>query len=150
MRRADREILDPGKIEAVLKKARVLRVAFADENRPYIVPVCFGYCSGAIFIHSADEGKKIDILRRNPHVCFEVDEESGVLGVGSPCSRGIAYRSVIGYGTALFIHDDAGKRAGLSCIVSRYAPETRGLPENLGNVCVIRIDITEMTGKKGG
>jgi len=71
MRRSEREIKDTGEIEAVIRQAQVCRVAFAAGDSPYIVPVSFGYQDSCLYFHSAPEGRKMDILRLNPRVCFE-------------------------------------------------------------------------------
>jgi nitroimidazol reductase NimA-like FMN-containing flavoprotein (pyridoxamine 5'-phosphate oxidase superfamily) len=63
MRRQDKEITDPKKIEAVLKKAQVIHIAMLDGDRPYIVPLNFGYAENAIYFHCAREGKKIDLIK---------------------------------------------------------------------------------------
>lgn len=58
-------------------------------------------------------------------------------------------RSVIGFGPASFIEDDEEKKKGLNCIMRHYRDETYQFSdEDVRNVCVIRIDIDSMTGKK--
>ena len=73
MRRTEREIKDKSEIEQIISKAIVCRVAVSDENEPYIIPMCFGFRDGVLFFHSALEGKKIEILKKNNKVCFEMD-----------------------------------------------------------------------------
>ena len=65
MRRKDCEITDRAEIEAILKKALVCRIGLADGGEPYIVPLSFGYEDGAVYLHSAVEGKKIAMLQKN-------------------------------------------------------------------------------------
>ena len=79
LRRADREIADPTVIEAILRRAGVGRLGLAVDNTPYVVPLNYVYHSGAIYFHSADEGRKISMLKANPQVCFEVDEHYGTV-----------------------------------------------------------------------
>ena len=75
MRRTDREITDLIEIESILNDAIVCRIGLADGGEPYIVPVCFGYLDGTIYLHSAMAGKKIcDDLKKIPRCCFEVDQ----------------------------------------------------------------------------
>ena len=95
MRRKDREITDRAEIEAILDEAMVCRIGLADGGDPYVVPLCFGYEDGSVYIHSARrkrrrpfgsvltmtfdpipggiDGKKIAMIRKNPRCCFEVD-----------------------------------------------------------------------------
>ena len=49
MRRKDREITDRSKLEKIIKKSRICRLAMVDGNVPYVVPLNFGYCDGTLF-----------------------------------------------------------------------------------------------------
>jgi nitroimidazol reductase NimA-like FMN-containing flavoprotein (pyridoxamine 5'-phosphate oxidase superfamily) len=149
MRRSDRGITDRREIEAILQEATVCRVGITDGNGPYIVPLSFGYDNGALWIHSANEGRKIDMLRKDPRCCFEVDICDRLVRGDSPCSWGMRYRSVIGYGRAVFVDNREEKRCGLNFIMQHYGGGTHEFSENdLRTVTVIRIDIESMTGKK--
>ena len=66
MRRKEREIKDKKDIERILKDSRVLRLAMVDKDKPYLVPMNFGYRDGALYLHSALEGRKIDLLKKIP------------------------------------------------------------------------------------
>lgn len=149
MRRTEKEITDPAEIEAILLEAPVCRIGLSDRDRPYVVPVCFGCDGGYLFFHCAREGRKIHILLRNPHVCFEVDIPGRLTGTGPLCDWGMQYRSVIGFGVAEFLHDPEEKRAGLTCIVAHYMNIPVIFPDNaVDGVSVIRVKISSMTGKK--
>jgi uncharacterized protein len=151
MRRKDREISDRQEMESIIHNATVCRLGCADDGRPYIVPLSFGYRDGAIYIHSAHEGKKIAILKKKPDCCVEFDECSEVVRGENPCNWGMRYRSVICTGTANFVTDPDEKQAGLNCIIGHYGSGSHRFSEKeLQNVCVIRIDIGEMAGKKSG
>ena len=65
MRRKDKEITDIESIEKIIHKAKVCRLALSLDDTPYVVPVCFGYSAETIYFHSAKEGKKIDIIKKN-------------------------------------------------------------------------------------
>ncbi len=73
MRKKEKQINDIAGIEDVLSRALVCRLALCENDRPYIVPLCFGYEDNALYFHCAQQGKKLDILRKNNNVCFEVD-----------------------------------------------------------------------------
>jgi nitroimidazol reductase NimA-like FMN-containing flavoprotein (pyridoxamine 5'-phosphate oxidase superfamily) len=150
LRRNGKEIRNPADIEAVIRRAMVIRLGFADDGSPYVVPVCFGYEPGIIWVHSAREGRKIGILKKNPRVCFEIDEVSGPVTDGNPCEWGMRYVSVIGSGTAEFVQEPAEKVRGLTCIVNHYAGTgpCRFTEPSVRKVCVIRIRIAEMIGKR--
>lgn len=151
MRRKDREITDPGEMAAILESAPVCRLALVDGNEPYVIPLCFGFDGKTIYIHSAREGKKIDILRKNPRCCVEADITPGPLPDDNPCSWEMQYQSVICTGTARFVDEPGEKSRALTCILAHYGGTEHVFSEKeLDRVCVIRIDIGEMTGKKHG
>ncbi len=110
MRRKEREITDSLEIENILQAALVCRIAMNDEQAPYVVPVNFGYRDGSIYVHSAPEGKKIDLLQRDNRVCFEVETDLEVLADEKPCKWGMKFRSVIGYGKAFILRKAEAKR----------------------------------------
>jgi nitroimidazol reductase NimA-like FMN-containing flavoprotein (pyridoxamine 5'-phosphate oxidase superfamily) len=149
MRRTDRQITDSAEIESILQGSMICRLGLADGGEPYIVPLSFGYSGGAIYLHSALDGKKISMINRNPRCCFEIDQCGKVTRTEPPCAWGIEYRSVIGFGKVRIIEDSEEKKRGLNCIMSHYGGETQQFSEeNIRNVCIIRIDIESMTGKK--
>ena len=151
MRRSEKEIVDQSRIEAIINRALVCRVALCDDAQPYVIPVNFGYNDGCLYIHSAPEGKKLDILRRNPKVAFEVDIDHALVAGNEPCSYTFNYRSVVGFGTAAILHNPSEKRKGMDAIVSHYAGSNGIYPEDaLAKVTVVRIEISSMTGRQTG
>ena len=90
-------INDPQQIEAILSTARFLRLALSDAETPYIVPMSFGYKENAIYLHSSQNGRKIEILKKNPRVCFEAAVETELITADEPCNYNVRYRSVISY-----------------------------------------------------
>ena len=149
MRRKDREITDRAEIEGIIREATVCRIGLADSNEPYVVPLSFGYGDGAVYLHSAPEGKKIDMLKKNPRCCFEVDICDRLVKGDKTCSWGMRYRSVIGSGRAEILSDPAEKRYGLTIIMQHYGGGTFDFSdEDIKNVAVIRIIPDSLTGKK--
>jgi nitroimidazol reductase NimA-like FMN-containing flavoprotein (pyridoxamine 5'-phosphate oxidase superfamily) len=165
MRRSDREITDRARIDAILREAQVCRIALADEDGPYIVPMCFGYDGTALYLHSAPErtagppgskvsspagsgSRKLAMIRKNPRCCFEVDQCDGIVKGERACSWGMRYRSVIGFGRAEIITNPAVKQHGLTSIMQQYHGGVHEYSEaELRSVTVIRITIESMTGK---
>ncbi|MGW8186537.1 MAG: pyridoxamine 5'-phosphate oxidase family protein, partial [Desulfobacterales bacterium] len=107
MRRKDKEISDRDEIELIIEKALVCRLAMVDEAEPYLVPLCFGFRNNTLFFHSAAEGKKLGLLRKNPRVCFELDCDTEVRTGEKACDFSMRYRSVIGFGTVAFVEATA-------------------------------------------
>jgi uncharacterized protein len=95
------------------------------------------------------DGKKITMIRKDPRCCFEVDICDRIISSESPCSWGMRYRSVIGFGRAEILEDPEEKKHGLNCIMRHYGGGTHLFSESdLESVAVIRIAVESMTGKK--
>ena len=151
MRRKDKEITDSVEIESIIQRSVVCRLGMVDENRPYIVPLCFGYKDHTLYFHSANKGRKIDILKKNNTVCFEFDIDSEPVKADNPCEWGMNYKSVIGYGKAYFVDNFEAKCAALDIIMQQYSDGTFNYPETkIKNTVVIRVEIEQMTGKQSG
>jgi nitroimidazol reductase NimA-like FMN-containing flavoprotein (pyridoxamine 5'-phosphate oxidase superfamily) len=157
LRRAEREITDPAELDAVLREAPVLYVAFHDEPAPYVVPLCFGHQDGVVYVHSAREGTKLDLLRANPLVGFSASTEMEVVPAGSPCAFSSRARSVAGTATAVIVEDEPERLRGLHAIMRHYAPGgTAALPEpaykpgSLSRTCIIALRIRTLRGKRTG
>jgi nitroimidazol reductase NimA-like FMN-containing flavoprotein (pyridoxamine 5'-phosphate oxidase superfamily) len=152
LRRSDKEIQDAGLMQTILDEAPVCRLGMCRDNIPYVVPMNFAYRENAIYLHAALEGKKLDILRENLLVCFEIDLDIGIVPSQSSCEWGTKYYSIIGWGDATFIEDAEGKAEALDLIMEKYAGRAGfSFPDDsLGKVIVIKIRITGMTGKKSG
>ena len=151
MRRKDREITDHAEMESLLHNAVVCHLACADNNVPYVVPLCYGYMNKVLYIHSGKGGKKIECLKKNPSCCVEVDLVEDVKKAESPCKWEMRYKSVICTGKARFVDNAQEKRIALACIINHYGCRSYEFSEpELASVCIIRIDIEDMTGKKYG
>ena len=151
MRRKDKAIVELAEIEEIVRKSLVCRLGLAEENRPYIVPLIFGFKDSTLYFHSAPEGKKIEILRKNSKVCFEFDLDHEVLVDEKACKWGMKYRSVIGFGKASFVEDLEDKRKGLDVIMEHYSGRSFQYPEPaVENTVVIKVEIESMTGKESG
>lgn len=148
MRRKDKEITDNAEIESIIRQSMVCRLAMADKNRPYIVPLCFGYKDNTLYFHSAGQGKKLDMLKKNNSVCFEFDIDYEPIKSDKACEWGMKYKSVIGFGKASFIDNFESKRRALDIIIQHYSGESFDYPEvKIKNTVVIKVKIEHMTGK---
>jgi len=152
MRRNDKEIRDAELIQSVLDEAPVCRLGLCSDNIPYVVPMNFAYRDNVIYLHAATEGKKLDLIKANPLVCFEVEHRTELVSSDVPCNWGMRYYSIIGWGNASLTEDPAGKAEALNVIMEKYAGQGDcSFPgDALEKIVVIRISITEMTGKKSG
>ncbi|MHC4712831.1 MAG: pyridoxamine 5'-phosphate oxidase family protein [Planctomycetota bacterium] len=148
MRKSEYEITDRVEMDAILSRAPVCRLGLSVGDRPYVVPLAFGYEGGSLYFHSSPKGKKMEMLRGNPRVCFEVDTDIEVVASGDPCRWHIRYNSVIGFGTVSIVEDAEEKTRALEAIKDHYSAEPvdyGAIP--LEAVAVIRLDIESMTGR---
>ena len=151
MRRKDREITDKSIINKIIQKSLVCHVGLVDGNRPYIIPMNFGYQNNTIYFHSALIGKKIDLIKQNNNVCFEFDVNVEIIEGKHACNWSIKYQSIIGYGKAVFISDITEKTKALNIIMMQYSNRTFMFDEKqLNKTAIIKVEIESMTGKFSG
>lgn len=151
MRRQERAVRDRQVVEGLLRRGQVLYLAMCDEGQPYVLPLSYGYDGSALYIHCAPEGRKLEILRRNPRVCFVVEPERELLPSQTPCGWSFRFRSVVGEGTVTIINDAAQKTAGLDAIMRQHGGT--GGPydaDALARTLVLRVDITSLSAKQAG
>lgn len=150
MKHPEKEIRDRGEIDEIIRGCEVCHLAFALENEPYLVPVSFGYDGRYLYIHTAKEGKKIDIAAVNPRICFEMERKvSLVLGESSPCKWTFTYESVIGYGEIEELTQRDDKNHGLSEVVRHYSGKGWDFaPHELDSTRIWRISVDSVTGKR--
>ena len=153
MRRKDREVTDIVQIKGILNVCKTCHLAMVDNGKPYVVPLSYAYMiTGKIltlYFHSAGEGRKIDVLRENSNVCFEMcSEGEPVFAEKTPCNSGYYFSSVHGFGNAEFIDDVKEKCAALTLLMKHQANlDVDFTPEQADNVCVFKVSSTDFTGK---
>jgi nitroimidazol reductase NimA-like FMN-containing flavoprotein (pyridoxamine 5'-phosphate oxidase superfamily) len=152
MRRKDKEIMDIAEIKDIMEKATFCRIAMCDDNKPYVVSVNFGIDNNILYVHSAPEGRKIEVLKKNNNVCIEMDIDHEIEIAKRPCASTTKFRSVIAFGEASFINDMEKKREALNVILSHYSDEGPFAfrERQLNRMLVIKIELDEITGKKSG
>jgi nitroimidazol reductase NimA-like FMN-containing flavoprotein (pyridoxamine 5'-phosphate oxidase superfamily) len=150
MRKARQEITDQLILEEILRGAIICRMAMMDGDLPYIIPFNYGYKEGCLYIHSAPDGKKIDLLRKNKRVCFEVEDTIEITKGELACDWSTRYRSVVGYGNVEILSDEDSKQHGLEVIMAQHgAPELVEFnPKNINRMVILKLTITSMTGKQ--
>ena len=152
MYRSDKLISDPKIIEQILNESSICRIAFSVDGEAYIVPVNFGYKDNKLYIHSAPEGKKIDFLKKNNRICFEMELDHEIIKDKVACKWTTKYRSVIGYGTISIVQEKSQKIEGLDIIMSKYGgPDKNTYPDAiLKKMILLVIEIDTLTAKQSG
>jgi nitroimidazol reductase NimA-like FMN-containing flavoprotein (pyridoxamine 5'-phosphate oxidase superfamily) len=103
--------LEQPEIEALLSRQVIGRLGCHAQGTTYIVPVNYVYKNGVIYAHSGP-GKKIEMMRKNPKVCFEVDDIKNIF----------SWKSVIAWGTFEEITDIAEQEQTMQALIHRVMP----------------------------
>ncbi len=154
MRRQDRAVTSSEEIREILDGCKICRLGMTNGSMPYVVPLNFGYTldNGALtlYFHCAKEGKKLDMLRGNPKVCFEMDCAFALLPGENACEYSARYRSIIGWGEVEILTEHAQKADGMRCFMRAFAPDRdfAFTPAQLEAVCVLRLRAEQYTGKQ--
>ncbi len=132
--------MSPKEIEEFVLSQKIGRVGCHVGSETYVVPVIYGWDAECIYVYTT-EGKKVEMMRENPRVCFEIDEYRSDGG----------WRSVVAQGIFEELVDEDAAHA-LRIITERVtsnrdAPSSRERGE--GRVPVaFRIRTTEVSGRK--
>ena len=152
MTKRERQITDEHQIQAILDTAKVLHLGLAVDNEPYVVPMNYG-CTWedgrlVLYLHSALVGKKLDMIRANPKVFFEMDCDLTPFEGEKPCQYGLAYSSVMGRGTAQIVEDVEEKKKAMTILMKTQTGKDFSFEDRLVSiVAVIRIDVSQYSAK---
>ncbi len=141
-------------IERIILACDVCNLAMVDsDNKPYVIPMNFGYEQDVVYLHSAQTGKKMDILAKNRQVSlsFSTDHELRWQSEKVACSYSMKYRSVLASGRVEFIEDLDEKVTALNIIMKNYTKKefTYNDPA-LRDVAVFRVVLETLEGRAYG
>lgn len=141
-------------IEAIIAQCDVCYLGMADtDGTPYVLPMNFGYKDGVIYLHSAQEGRSISILERNPKVCvtFSTDHDLVFQHPEVACSYRMRSKSVIAWGKVEYEEDFDKKIEILNILMAQYSDkEFRYSDPAVRNVKVWKIEMEEVSCKEFG
>lgn len=144
-----KQALTPETCEEVLRTSRrgVLAMCGKD-GQPYAVPLNFIYEDGKIYFHGAKVGWKIDLMKENPRVSFNVIDD------GTPVEgkRGLEFQSVTVFGTVREVEDREEALRRCHDLGMKYYPDDpdyvkEDVARNANNVRITELAIEGMTGK---
>ncbi len=126
-----------------------------EDNVPYVVAMNFGFGKqretglAPLYFHSAPEGKKIDILRKNSLVCFQVDIEHEFFLHTIACGCSMKYQSVVGMGRMSFVDDRSEKLEALQAVMTHYTKKSghEFKEEMIARTMIMRLDIEDISAK---
>jgi len=154
LKRADKEIADRSALCELLKRGEYAVIALCRGDEPYIVTLSYGYDSKrhALYFHCAPKGLKTDFIAANPEVCATIIGGPGI--ASRSCSH--SFTSVVLRGKMSAVADPAEKRSAMGLLIKQLEDEpdvqlaklSRYDDRQWGGLTVLRLDITEITGKK--
>lgn len=153
MRRKDKLITDVNVLHGVIRKAQVCRIALVDDDTPYLVPMSFGFDGTHLYFHAAKQGQKIEMLRKNPKICVEFEQDLELVPGKKPCDYGFHYMTVVCHGQAEFLDVLEEKRWALHHIITQYQVDWTHYDFKeweIASISVIKVTITDIIGKASG
>lgn len=148
MRHSERELnVEDAKKLLVKGKTGTLAVN-GDDGYPYAVPVNYIYMDDAVYIHSAKYGYKIDAVSADSKVCLSVILYNEIIESETTTK----FESVIVTGNASVLTEDDEKQRIMEGMVKTLAPSNinggmETIKKLLPAVCIIKIDISKLSGK---
>ncbi len=154
MRRKDREITDNTTIDSFIQKCHCIRLGLVDSGKAYVVPLNFGFTHNddkrVFYFHGAKEGKKINLMKDNPHVSFEMDTGYTLTEGPNACDYACTFQSIMGEGKASFIEDFDEKRAALNEIMKKETGKADWTYPDamLAQTCVYMVEVESISCKE--
>ncbi len=153
MRRKDREVTDQKQIYEIIDSCQICRLGFCDEGEAYIVPLNFGYIKDesktTFYFHSAFEGRKINLIKKNNRVCFEIDTAYKLIETEKACGYSAYFQSIIGYGKVSFVEDISEKEEGLQSIMYQTTKKRDFTfnEQDITRVCIFKLEVESLSCK---
>lgn len=153
MRRSDREVVEVRELKDILDRCKTCHLAMVDDGHPYVIPLSYAYeIKGdtlILYFHSAKEGRKLDLLRKNNQVCFEMCQEGRLeYSEKNPCHSGYDYSCVHGFGIVEFIDNPEEACEALTHLMRHQTNHAVSFTkEQTEHVCLYRVVSTDFTGK---
>lgn len=154
MRRKDREITDVNTIREIIDRCHCCRIGFNDDGEIYIVPLNFGYACRengyTFYFHGAREGRKIQLIQKNPNVGFEMDVNYRLKEAETACRYSAAFQSIIGNGVVQMVTEPKEKRRGL-CLIMEHNTGKSGWDfdeKMIEAVSIFKLEVTQMSCKE--
>ena len=139
-------------IERIIRECDTCFVGMSDKNGiPYVLPMNFGYDDGVIYLHSAQEGKAISILDKNPEVCITFCNKTKLVwqNLEVACSYRMRAASVVCHGKVEFEEDYDEKVKALDFTMRQYSDrEFRYSKPAVVNVKIWKVAIETATAKE--
>lgn len=154
MRRKDRQVTEKEDILPILKQADTCRIGFAVDNVPYIVCMNYGYEWGdefpILYFHCAKEGRKLEFMKQNNYVCFQLDTDHELEYIHEKVHCTMHYSSIVGMGFLEVVESEDERKKGLDLLMEHH---DRPVPEkypcgSMNRTLILKLKVTELTAKR--
>ncbi|MDA3878985.1 MAG: pyridoxamine 5'-phosphate oxidase family protein [Prolixibacteraceae bacterium] len=147
-------IEDQKEIEDLIRQCKTCFLGLSDENnRPYVVPMNFGYADNVIYLHSAQEGRKWEVLTKNPKACitFMLGDDLAWQDEHVACSWRVKSKTVIAEGDIEIVEDFDEKTEILHIFMAQYSDQKfKFNAPAVKNVGVMKMKVDKLTAKHFG
>lgn len=151
MRRKDKKIENQALIHEILTTSLICHLALFDTDFPYVVPMNYGYKENCLYFHCATHGKKIDLIKKNKNVGFEIVQYHEIIKKELSCDWTTKYRSIMGTGSIEIISDASEIRNGLDILMNQHGRETNIYDDKaVKRVLVLKLTINSLSAKQSG
>ena len=154
MRRSDRQQDRAFALALMDRCTHGVMAIHTGEDMPYCLPLTFVRVGDDLYFHCARQGRKVELLRRNPRVCVTFVGEDRPFFSDSPASYSTYFQSAIVTGTATEVTDDREKTAALLALCQKVTPDHVGggkfeeaIGRSLSVTAVWKIRMEQVTGK---
>jgi uncharacterized protein len=153
MRRADRAMAQEQMLQLLDRGFAGRLATISDDGYPYCVPLLFIWADDQVFLHGTSaRGQLQTNVRREPRVCFEIDEPGDVFDYGRfECDSGLSFQSVILFGKIRIAEDTATKQRFCERLMEKYGRPNSTRPKNffprLDAITVYVMSVERMSGK---
>jgi len=145
---------DQSFIDSVICSCNICFVGMVDkEGIPYVLPMNFGYQDKVVYLHSAQEGHSIEILKQNPNVCITFNTQNELVHQHADvaCSYRMRSKSVMAWGKVYFEEDLQKKTKALNAIMRQYSDKLFNYSEPaVKNVKIWCVELEKITCKEFG
>ena len=153
MTKRERQVTDREEILKILDKCKILHLGLVDGDEPYVVPMNYGYVMEGeqltLYMHGATKGYKLDLMRKNPKVFFEMECDVQGFEGEIACQYGTVYQSIMGRGKATIIEEPQEKIETMKLFMKSQTGRDFEFSEKMVSaVVMIRIDVSEYPAKR--
>ena len=149
MRRKKQELSQSECIAILERGTSGVLAVLGDDGFPYAVPLSYVCDEGRLLFHCAPAGHKLDAIERCAKASFCVVDKDDVVAA----EYTTYFRSVIAFGRARIIRDEADRRQALELLAAKYTPDDeegrlQEVDKLIGRTCMVELSIEHLSGKQ--